>query len=63
LVLVALVFIESLFLSLAFGSIAWLWAAASAVAVQTGYVAGIYGRSVLEQAGYAAPDVRPRRFP
>ena len=63
LTLLALVFVESFFLSLALGAIAWLWAVTSLVALQIGYLAGVYARGVLEQAGYASPDVRPRRLP
>jgi hypothetical protein len=37
------------------------WALGSLVAVQAGYLAGVYLRSVLKQVGIVAPDVHPRR--
>ena len=38
-----------------------VWSIGSLVAVQAGYLGGIYVRSVLEHAGIAVPHVQPRR--
>jgi hypothetical protein len=43
----------------ALGFAAWLCSVGGLVAVQIGYLAGIYLRSVLEQAGIAQPSIRP----
>jgi hypothetical protein len=37
------------------------WSLGSLVAVQIGYLGGIYLRSVLEHVGIGVPDVHPRR--
>ena len=63
LILLGLVFIESIILALVHGNIAGLWALANFIGIQAGYLAGIYGRGVLEQAGYLLPNVRTRRSP
>jgi len=61
--LLGLVLFESVFLAVMLGSVAGLWALANLVGVQIGYVGGIYGRSILEQAGYLLPNTRARRLP
>jgi len=63
LILLAVVFIESAILAHLHGSIAAGWAVANIVGVQVGYLFGIYGRAVLERAGYLQPTVRTRRSP
>ena len=40
-----------------------LWSLGSLVAVQMGYLGGIYLRSVLKYVGIAEPNVRPRHRP
>jgi hypothetical protein len=60
LVLVALVFIESAGVTVAWGFSAGAWALASLIAVQIGYLGGIYVRSVLEHAGIAASGAQRR---
>jgi hypothetical protein len=63
LILLAFVLIESVILAIVHGSIAGPWALANLTVVQVGYLAGIYLRGVLEQAGYLLPSVRTRRIP
>jgi uncharacterized membrane protein len=60
LVLVALVLIESAGATVAWGVSAGGWVLASLIAVQIGYLGGIYVRSVLEHAGIAASGVQRR---
>lgn len=60
LTLVVLVLIECVGVTIARGVSIGLCAWGGLVAVQVGYLGGIYLRSVLEQAGIAAPGVRPR---
>ena len=60
LTLVALVLIECVGVTIAWGLSMGLWALGSLIAVQVGYLGGIYLRSVLEHAGIAEPNVRPR---
>jgi len=60
-VLLALVFAESVILVLTRGNAAGVWGIANLIAVQVGYFAGMYGRAILEQAGYRS-SVRPRRL-
>jgi hypothetical protein len=62
LILVALILIECV------GVVIWrgvpgglFWILGSLVAVQAGYLAGVYLRSVLEHVGIAVPDAHPRR--
>ena len=63
LTLVALVLIECVAVTIAWGVSTGLWSLGSLIAVQMGYLGGIYFRSVLEHAGVAEPNVRPRRRP
>jgi hypothetical protein len=60
LVLVALVLVEGAAVTVAWGVSAGGWALASLIAVQIGYLGGIYVRSVLEHAGIAVSGVQPR---
>jgi hypothetical protein len=62
LTLVTLVLIECVGVAIWLGFSAGLfWSLGSLVAVQLGYLGGIYLRSVLEHAGIGVPDVHPRR--
>jgi hypothetical protein len=63
LTLVALVLIECIGVTIAWGFSMGFWSLGSLIAVQMGYLGGIYFRSMLEHAGLAEPDVRPRRRP
>ncbi|MGB8401564.1 MAG: hypothetical protein WCE35_22500 [Bradyrhizobium sp.] len=64
LTLVALVLIECVGVTIWRGmSAGLLWSIGSLVAVQAGYLGGIYLRSVLEHVGIAVPDAHPRRHP
>jgi hypothetical protein len=60
LVLVALVFLEGAGVTVAWGFSAGGWALASLIAVQIGYLSGIYVRSVLEHAGIALSGIQRR---
>ena len=60
LTLVALVLIECVGVTIAWGLSTGLWSLGSLIAVQVGYLGGIYLRSVLEHAGIAEPNVRAR---
>ena len=60
LTLVALVLTECVGVTIAWGISMGLWSLGSLVAVQVGYLGGIYLRSVLEHVGIAEPIVRPR---
>jgi hypothetical protein len=60
LTLVALVLMECVAVTIAWGISMGLWSLGSLIAVQVGYLGGIYLRSVLEHVGIAEPDVRPR---
>jgi hypothetical protein len=60
LALVTLVLIECVGVTIAWGLSAGLWSLGSLIAVQVGYLGGIYLRSVLEHVGIAEPNVRPR---
>ncbi|NPU15394.1 hypothetical protein HL667_24835 [Bradyrhizobium sp. 83012] len=57
--LVALVAAECIAVAAASGLSAALLSAGGLVAVQVGYLVGIYLRSVLERAGLAHPSIRP----
>jgi hypothetical protein len=59
LALVAVVFVECIAASVASGLTAALASIGGMVAVQVGYLAGIYLRSVLERVGIAHPSIRP----
>lgn len=62
LTLVTLVLIECVGVTIWRGfSTGFFWSLGSLVAVQLGYLGGIYLRSVLEHVGIDAPDVHPRR--
>ena len=63
LMLLGVVLVESAILALAHDGIAALWALVDLVGVQVGYLAGIYARSVLEQAGYLLPRIQTRELP
>ena len=58
LVLVGFVLVECVTATVALGFTAGLCSAGGLVAVQIGYLAGIYLRSVLEHMGIAQPSVR-----
>ena len=62
LTLVALVLIECVGVAIWRGFSAGLfWSLGSLVAIQLGYLGGIYLRSGLEHVGIGVPDVHPRR--
>jgi hypothetical protein len=63
LTLVALVLVECIVVTIAWGVSMGFSSLGSLVAVQMGYLGGIYFRSVLEHMGIAEPDARPRRRP
>jgi len=63
LTLVALVLIECVGVTIAWGVSMGFWSLGSLIAVQMGYLGGIYFRSVLEHVGIAEPNVRLRRRP
>jgi hypothetical protein len=63
LLLVGLVVVESIILALVHGGTFGLWALTNVAVVQIGYLAGVYGRAVLEQAGFAPRSFRTRRLP
>ncbi len=60
LTLVALVLMECVGVTMAWGLSTGLWSPASLFAVQVGYLGGICLRSVLEHVGVAEPSVQPR---
>jgi len=59
LALVAFAVVECIAATLVLGLIAGLSSVGGLVAVQIGYLAGIYLRCVLERVGIAQPAVRP----
>ena len=61
--LVALVLIECVGVTIAWGVSMGFWSLGSLIAVQMGYLGGIYFRSVLEHVGVAEPNVRTHRRP
>ena len=62
LTLVTLVLIECVGVAIWRGfSTGLFWSLGGLVAVQLGYLGGIYLRSVLEHVGIGVPDVHPRR--
>jgi hypothetical protein len=63
LVLVALVLVECVGVTIVWGVATGIWSLGSLIAVQAGYLGGIYFRSVLEHAGIAQPGVRTRHRP
>ena len=60
LTLVALVLIECVGVTIALGLSIGLWSVGGLIAIQVGYLGGIYLRNMLELAGIAEPYVRPR---
>ena len=63
LTLVALVLMEWVGVTIAWGVSMWFWSLGSLIAVQMGYLGGICFRGALEHVGIAEPIVRPRRRP
>jgi hypothetical protein len=63
LALVALALIECVVVTIVWGVSVGFCSAGSLIAVQAGYLGGIYFRSVLEQVGLAQPNARPRHRP
>jgi len=63
LTLVALVLTECVGVTIAWGICVGFWSLGSLIAVQVGYLGGIYFRSVLEHVGIAEPNVRSRGRP
>ena len=62
LTLVALVLIECVGVAIWRGfSTGLFWLLGNLVAVELGYLGGLYLRSVLESVGIGVPDVQPRR--
>ncbi len=61
LMLVAFVLLESVVAAFAYGIFSGLWCLAGLIALQVGYLGGIYVRSVLEHAGIADANVRRRQ--
>ncbi|MGJ5177613.1 hypothetical protein ACQR16_05020 [Bradyrhizobium oligotrophicum] len=57
--LVAISFVECIAVAVIGGPSAALSSVGGLIAVQAGYLAGIYVRSVLERAGIAHPAIRP----
>ena len=60
LTLVALVLMECVGVTIARGTSMGLWSLGSLIAVQVGYLGGVYLRSVLEHVGIAEPNVHAR---
>jgi len=60
LTLVALVLIECVGVTIALGLSIGLWSVGGLIAIQVGYLGGIYLRNMLELAGIAEAYVRPR---
>jgi hypothetical protein len=63
LALVALVLIECVGVTIVWGVSVGFWSLGNLIAVQAGYLGGIYFRSVLEQLGIAQPNAGPRHRP
>jgi hypothetical protein len=60
LLLVVFVAIEAMVFTVVDIRAAAFWAATNIATIQVGYVAGIFGRRALEQAGYSLPPARIR---
>ena len=60
LTLVALVLMECVGVTIAWGTSMGLWSLGSLIAVQVGYLGGVCLRSALEHVGIAEPIARPR---
>lgn len=56
--LMALAVLESFVAGALFGLSTGLWSLMNLLAIQVGYLGGIYGRSLLERAGLAEPGTR-----
>jgi len=54
----ALAGLESLVVAAVFGLPTGLWSLTNLLAIQLGYLGGVYVRSLLEKAGLAAPGTR-----
>jgi hypothetical protein len=63
LTLIAIVLVECIGVTMAWGISAGLESLASLIGLQVGYLAGVYARSVLEHIGLAQPSIRARRIP
>lgn len=61
--LVAIVLIECLATAAISGAHEGLWSLTNLVAIQVGYLLGVYVRSVLEKIGLAEPDTQAKRTP
>ena len=59
--LLILILIEAATLTTFGIHVAAIWIATNLAAIQSGYVAGIFGRWAAEQAGYSIPPVTIRR--
>lgn len=59
--LMAAVLLECGVIALTAGGAAALWSLTGLVAIQIGYLGGIYVRSILEKAGLTQPDARVGR--
>ena len=60
-VLLSFEIVSSIILAFTYGPVAyWAWLAVVAV-LQIGYIAGVLGRGLLEQAGISQANVRRRR--
>jgi quinol-cytochrome oxidoreductase complex cytochrome b subunit len=60
--LVTVVLLECLVATIVYGAAYGVWSLSGLLAVQIGYLAGLYVRSVLEHAGLTAPNVRTRQI-
>lgn len=62
LLVLGFVLVEFVILAFVHGNAAGLWAAASLLVVEMGYVAGIFGRRIFEQASYSSQSGRRRNL-
>jgi hypothetical protein len=62
LLVLSVVLVEFVLLIFLQGGVAVLWAVAGLIAVQAGYVAGLYTRGLLEYAGYLLTRDGKRRL-
>ncbi|MDB5634945.1 MAG: hypothetical protein JWR49_3800 [Tardiphaga sp.] len=60
--LVAVVLLECVVATIVYGAVYGLWSLSGLLAVQIGYLAGLYVRSVLEHAGLTASNARTRQI-
>jgi hypothetical protein len=63
LALVGIVLAEWVTATVSLGFTAGLWTVGGLVAVEIGYLGGIFLRCVLEHAGIAQPSIRPHHHP